>query len=194
MYSLSDDIEQHIIKLIDGSPDQMITIQRGRLANEFDCAPSQINYVLATRFNVFRGFIVESRRGGSGYVRIRRVPIDRLEPVVVYLDDNEESLRESDVEDLVSWLEREEFITPRELSLIHIYALEKVVFFKQPPRVLTICSNSYILCYNSHLTKFLVGGAVVMEKKKDDGKIVLTREGYKKLEEEFCLLYTSRCV
>ncbi len=39
-------------------------------------------------------------------MRIRRVPIDRLEPVVVYLDDNEESLRESDVEDLVSWLER----------------------------------------------------------------------------------------
>ncbi len=37
-------------------------------------------------------------------MRIRRVPIDRLEPVVVYLDDNEESLRESDVEDLVSWL------------------------------------------------------------------------------------------
>ena len=129
MYSLSDDIEQHIIKLIDGSPDQMITIQRGRLANEFDCAPSQINYVLATRFNVFRGFIVESRRGGSGHVRIRRVPIDRLEPVVVYLDDNEESLRESDVEDLVSWLEREEFITPREGALVRaatIDALNKV--------------------------------------------------------------------
>lgn len=129
MYSLCDDIEQYIIKLIEGSPDQTITIQRGRLANEFDCAPSQINYVLATRFNVFRGFIVESRRGGSGYVRIRRVPIDRLEPVVVYLDDNEEYLREGDVEDLVNWLEREDFITAREGALIRaatIDALNKV--------------------------------------------------------------------
>ena len=129
MYSLCDDIEQYIIKLIEGSPDQTITIQRGRLANEFDCAPSQINYVLATRFNVFRGFIVESRRGGSGYVRIRRVPIDRLEPVVVYLDNNEEYLRESDVEDLVNWLEREDFITAREGALIQaatIDALNKI--------------------------------------------------------------------
>ena len=54
MYSLCDSIENYIIRLIDNSPNQTITIQRGKLANEFDCAPSQINYVLTTRFNVFR--------------------------------------------------------------------------------------------------------------------------------------------
>ncbi len=129
MYSLCDSIENYIIRLIDNSPNQTITIQRGKLANEFDCAPSQINYVLTTRFNVFRGFVVESRRGGSGYIRIMRVPIDRLEPIIIYLDSNEELLKESDVEDLINWLEREEFITPREGALIRaaaIDALEKV--------------------------------------------------------------------
>lgn len=129
MYSLCDTIEKYIIKMIENSPNQMVVIQRGKLADEFDCAPSQINYVLATRFNVFRGFIVESRRGGSGYVRIKRVPIDRLEPIVVYLDDDERHLKDSDVEDLINWLEREGFITNREGLLMRaaiIHALAKV--------------------------------------------------------------------
>lgn len=129
MYSLCDSIEKYIIRMIENSPNQMIVIQRGKLADEFDCAPSQINYVLATRFSVFRGFIVESRRGGSGYVRIKRVPIDRLEPIVFYLDDYERDLKESDVEDLVNWLERERFITFREGLLMKaamIQALSKI--------------------------------------------------------------------
>lgn len=118
MYSLCDSIEKYLVRLIDGSPNQTITIKRGQLANEFDCAPSQINYVLSTRFNVFRGFIVESRRGGSGFVRIKRVPIDRLEPVVSYLKDSEEHLREGEIEDLVNWLEREQYITHREAQIM----------------------------------------------------------------------------
>ncbi|MGQ9473895.1 MAG: CtsR family transcriptional regulator [Candidatus Caldatribacteriaceae bacterium] len=129
MYSLCDSIEKYIIRMIESSPNQMVVIQRGKLADEFDCAPSQINYVLATRFSVFRGFIVESRRGGSGYVRIKKVPIDRLEPIVFYLDDYERNLKESDVENLVNWLEREGFITLREGLLMKaamIQALSKV--------------------------------------------------------------------
>lgn len=72
---------------------------------------------------------MESRRGGSGYVRIKKVPIDRLEPIVFYLDDYERNLKESDVEDLVNWLERERFITFREGLLMKaamIQALSKV--------------------------------------------------------------------
>jgi len=48
-------------------------LQRAELANRFNCVPSQINYVIATRFTPERGYIVESRRGGGGYIRIRRV-------------------------------------------------------------------------------------------------------------------------
>ena len=48
-------------------------LQRAELANRFNCVPSQINYVISTRFSPERGYIVESRRGGGGYIRISRV-------------------------------------------------------------------------------------------------------------------------
>lgn len=51
-------------------------LQRAELANKFKCVPSQINYVISTRFSPERGYIVESRRGGGGYIRITRVRVD----------------------------------------------------------------------------------------------------------------------
>ena len=51
-------------------------LQRSELASRFNCVPSQINYVISTRFSPERGYIVESRRGGGGYIRIRRVRMD----------------------------------------------------------------------------------------------------------------------
>ena len=51
-------------------------LQRAELANRFNCVPSQINYVISTRFSPERGYVVESRRGGNGYIRIRRVRSD----------------------------------------------------------------------------------------------------------------------
>ena len=51
-------------------------LQRSELASRFNCVPSQINYVISTRFSPERGYIVESRRGGGGYIRIRRVQMD----------------------------------------------------------------------------------------------------------------------
>ena len=54
-----------------------LEVQRGDLAARFNCVPSQISYVMATRFSPERGYIVESRRGGNGYIRITRVRVDR---------------------------------------------------------------------------------------------------------------------
>ena len=51
-------------------------LQRSELAHRFNCVPSQINYVISTRFSPEHGYIVESRRGGGGYIRIKRVQID----------------------------------------------------------------------------------------------------------------------
>ena len=51
-------------------------LQRAELATRFNCVPSQINYVIATRFSPEHGYIVESRRGGGGYIRITRVEVD----------------------------------------------------------------------------------------------------------------------
>ena len=71
MAQLSDSIEQFIKELM--CEDTHIELRRNELAQHFGCAPSQINYVLATRFSVDHGYIIESRRGGGGYVRIVRM-------------------------------------------------------------------------------------------------------------------------
>ncbi len=71
MAQLSDSIEQFIKELME--EDAQIELKRNELAHHFGCAPSQINYVLATRFSVDHGYIIESRRGGGGYVRIVRM-------------------------------------------------------------------------------------------------------------------------
>lgn len=73
MSNLSNIIEDFIKELIDSANDASIEIQRNLLAQQFDCSPSQINYVLSTRFNNDRGYIIESRRGGGGYVKIYKV-------------------------------------------------------------------------------------------------------------------------
>ncbi|MDR1217280.1 MAG: CtsR family transcriptional regulator [Oscillospiraceae bacterium] len=57
-------------------------LQRAELANRFNCVPSQINYVISTRFSPERGYIVESRRGGGGYIRIRRISMEPKELVM----------------------------------------------------------------------------------------------------------------
>jgi transcriptional regulator CtsR len=69
--NLADDIEQFLKQMIGG--DGVAELQRAMIASHFGCAPSQINYVLATRFTPERGYVVESRRGGGGYIRIIRL-------------------------------------------------------------------------------------------------------------------------
>lgn len=76
MARLSDLIEAFIKQAISDT-NGSIEIQRNELANHFRCVPSQINYVIDTRFTTERGYYVESRRGGGGYIKIRRVNITR---------------------------------------------------------------------------------------------------------------------
>lgn len=70
MKSISDVIEEFIL---DQLTDGQINLSRNELANFFNCAPSQINYVITTRFTPSRGFDVESRRGGGGYIKISKL-------------------------------------------------------------------------------------------------------------------------
>ena|SRR5579875_557771 len=74
MASLTEAIEQHLLELL--RQRGRVELQRGELAERFGCAPSQINYVLLTRFTTERGFLIESRRGGGGYIRLVRLPTD----------------------------------------------------------------------------------------------------------------------
>lgn len=92
MAKLSDLIEAFIKQMINDT-DGAIEIQRNELANQFNCVPSQINYVIATRFTTERGYYVESRRGGGGHILIRRVSIEHkgknfLMHIVTSMGDN----------------------------------------------------------------------------------------------------------
>ena len=73
MASLTDHIEEYLKKLLAISTRNYVEIQRADLARKFTCVPSQVNYVLKSRFSFERGYLVESRRGGSGYIRIYRI-------------------------------------------------------------------------------------------------------------------------
>lgn len=74
---ISDLIAGFLQDCLDETGDGVLEVQRGELAQRFNCVPSQINYVMSTRFSPERGYIVESRRGGNGYIRITRVRVDR---------------------------------------------------------------------------------------------------------------------
>jgi transcriptional regulator CtsR len=78
----SDKIEAFITELLKSNEqDDWLELRRNELASIFECVPSQINYVIATRFNPQRGYAVESRRGGGGYLRIRRIKTDEDNPI-----------------------------------------------------------------------------------------------------------------
>lgn len=74
---MSDLITREIIKMLNESGANTAEIQRNEFANTIGCAPSQINYVLSSRFTPEHGYIIESRRGGGGYIRIKRVVLNQ---------------------------------------------------------------------------------------------------------------------
>jgi len=77
--NLADDIESFIIRQLLLDEEDQILVQRNELADRLSCAPSQISYVLSTRFTPERGYIVESRRGSGGFVRIVRLMAGELQ-------------------------------------------------------------------------------------------------------------------
>lgn len=81
MPGLSNVIERFIIELFQVADDNIIEIQRNEMAQYFDCSPSQINYVLSTRFTTYKGYYIESKRGGGGYIRIMKTEIEDDEDV-----------------------------------------------------------------------------------------------------------------
>jgi len=106
--SLTDRIEEYIKVLINRSDQQQIEIQRAELAETFSCVPSQVTYVLATRFTVKHGYITESKRGGKGFVRITRVTPHA----------GSYSRLKADIQELVAHLKEDRHIGESEARLI----------------------------------------------------------------------------
>ena len=85
MKNLSDQISDYLRQLL--TDKTVIKIQRSKLAQKFDCVPSQINYVLDTRFTQEKGYLVESQRGGSGYLKIIEVELNSRDELINDLCD-----------------------------------------------------------------------------------------------------------
>lgn len=79
MARLSDVIENFIKDMLIENGGEKLLIQRNELADQFRCAPSQINYVLTTRFTYDKGYVIESKRGGGGYIIIKQLNYDGTE-------------------------------------------------------------------------------------------------------------------
>lgn len=117
MGNLADYIEKFILLRLSGQQDNAVVVNRNDLAQELDCAPSQISYVVNTRFTGTRGFIVESRRGSGGFIRIARTPLANslLETVVNRIVADQ---TESEVELLVEELCSSGLMTQREAAML----------------------------------------------------------------------------
>ena len=119
MPGISNTIERFIKSMIDMAEDRTIEIQRNELAEKFDCAPSQINYVLTTRFTPYKGYYIESRRGGGGYIKIIKVGIDENEDInTIILETIGESITRNKAYHIIDGLLEEDFISSRERDII----------------------------------------------------------------------------
>ncbi|HJV47570.1 MAG TPA: CtsR family transcriptional regulator [Bacillota bacterium] len=119
MRNISDIIEQHLKYILQQSNNGFIEIQRNDLADQFQCVPSQINYVISTRFTTEKGYFVESKRGGGGYIRIRKVEILRgknLYQILMEMIGNE--ISQSTAENIIMRLEEEQIISSRESGMM----------------------------------------------------------------------------
>lgn len=117
MNNLADVIEQWILRQMASEQDEIIMLRRNQMAEELACAPSQITYVLSTRFTIERGFIVESRRGSGGFVRIARIPVQ----TIVYQDaanQIDETISLEEVKVIVARLRSHNLMTSREAALV----------------------------------------------------------------------------
>ncbi|NLL37924.1 MAG: CtsR family transcriptional regulator [Fretibacterium sp.] len=122
MSSLTRTIERYIKGLLDSEGESSsISLRRKELAETFGCVPSQINYVLRSRFTPERGYLVESQRGGHGYIRIMRIsfenPEDRLNHVDAIVGD---TLSEQDRRKLLTTLQERGLINARERLIIEV--------------------------------------------------------------------------
>lgn len=121
MARISDIIAQFINDMIEDKKDKEVIIQRNELADKFNCAPSQINYVLTTRFTSEKGYMIESRRGGGGYIIIKRIEYNNKEKQVEAINKAiGESLTYSVALLLLEHLYETNLITKRELEIVKI--------------------------------------------------------------------------
>ncbi|BDG62117.1 CtsR family transcriptional regulator [Caldinitratiruptor microaerophilus] len=116
MANLADLIEDFLKEQL--RQQRSIEVRRASLAERFGCAPSQINYVLATRFTPARGYVVESRRGGGGYIRIVRLELGPEDLRSLVLERIGDELSQDEAVDIIRGLRENGLVTDREAAVM----------------------------------------------------------------------------
>jgi transcriptional regulator CtsR len=121
MNSLTKVIGDYIVTLFDDNENSEIVLSRKDLAQKFGCVPSQINYVLRSRFSPEQGFLIQSQRGGHGFIRIMQLRFADCDEYAEHLEDLVGSvISEQDSRRLLVRLQERGAITPRERLLAEV--------------------------------------------------------------------------
>ena len=126
--ALSDIITDYILQLMEDT-DGVARIKRSDLVDIFGCAPSQVNYVISTRFNPDMGYFVESRRGGGGYIKITRVTLDRENRIMHTVGAIYDSIDEQSARALIGNLLLNEVIDESQARIIISALSERALSF-----------------------------------------------------------------
>ena len=115
---MSDIIANFINEILNEADEGQAIIQRNDLANQFNCVPSQINYVISTRFTPDHGYYVESQRGGGGYIKITKAKITKSDYLMHLITSLGDKVTQKEVEIFVKNIYENNIISMREAKLI----------------------------------------------------------------------------
>lgn len=115
---MSDIIANFINEILDEADEGQAIIQRNDLANHFNCVPSQINYVISTRFTPDHGYYVESQRGGGGYIKITKAKITKSDYLMHLITSLGDKVTQKEIEIFVKNIYENNIISMREAKLI----------------------------------------------------------------------------
>lgn len=124
---MSDIIEDFIKDLFDEDDTDFIEIQRNELAQHFNCVPSQINYVISTRFKPSQGYYVESRRGGGGNIKIKKVNSTKSDYLMHIINNMGSSVTANEIDILLSDFLTYNIITSKEAKLLKVATSDNVL-------------------------------------------------------------------
>ena len=122
-------IENFIKELFE--EDDYIEIQRNDLAEQFNCVPSQINYVISTRFKPSQGYYVESKRGGGGHISIRKINITKSNYLMHIISNIGDQITSQEVDIFISNFLSYEMITEKEAKLLKVATSDNVLTVAQ---------------------------------------------------------------
>lgn len=135
MSNISDVIERYLKQVLQSKGQNMIEIKRNEIADQFQCVPSQINYVINTRFTIEKGYIIESKRGGGGYIRIFRIEHqEESELIDDLIQMINPSVEQQAAVNILERLEEKKVINEREKKLIFSAIDRSTLAFDLPLR------------------------------------------------------------